>query len=115
MEIGNFLPTGETQQPLYPLQRHERDRIARTEAGDTVRISAEALALAREMYSSAFGVSLAMDSDEGEVLSASSEAVTGYKSLFDDYRGMGLFEELDAEGTASSGPSDSRIFPKRRT
>ena len=105
MEIGNFLPVATSPGAEWPAQRQDREaRLSRAEQGDTVTFSAEALALARQMYSSAFGASIAWDSEEtGEATNRESASVGDYKKLFNEYRGMGLFDEDGAsEGAAST-------------
>ena len=110
MEIGNFLQVGDIRQTEFSAQRREQeDAAVRGDAdGDTVSISAEAFALAKQMYGTAFGLSLAQDDgEESGNAASSSEAVNDYKRIFDDYRGLGLFSEDETAGTGASASDDA--------
>ncbi len=104
MQIGNFFPLENGGQADFFSQSRERNDAAvqKSDDGDTVSISAEAFALARKMYASAFGVSLAQEDGTTDEGASSSKAVNDYKSIFNDYRGMGLFDE-DSDKAASTG------------
>lgn len=111
MEIGNFLPVGQVGQAEFSVQSRERydaSRVGRDdEVGDSVNISAEALALARRMYASAFGASLAREDGTTDEGTSASQTINDYKAIFSEYRGMGLFSEDDSGRAAGAGESDS--------
>ncbi len=111
MQIGNFFPLENGGQVDFFSQSRERNEAAvqQIDSGDTVSISAEALALARQMYASAFGASLAREEDAADEGASSSQAVNDYKSIFNDYRGMGLFVEDSgtAAGAGTAGDSEA--------
>ena len=77
MQIGNFFPLENGGQVDFFSQSRERNEAAvqQIDSGDTVSISAEALALARQMYASAFGASLAREEDAADEGASSSQAV----------------------------------------
>ena len=109
MQIGNFFPVengGKTDIFSQPRERNETS-VQRIDDGDTVSISAEAFALARQMYASAFGASLAREEDAAEEGSSASQAVNDYKAIFNDYRGMGLFAEDSGKAAGAGGAGDS--------
>lgn len=114
MQIGNYFPLGSGgQTDVFSLFRERNEAaVQKIDSGDTVSISAEALALARQMYASAFGASLAREEDAEDAADegvSSSQAVNDYKSIFNDYRGMGLFDEDSgrAAGAGTAGDSEA--------
>lgn len=119
MQIGNFFPLENGVQTDFFSQIRERNEAAvqKIDDGDTVSISAEALALARQMYASAFGASLAQEEGATDEDSSASQAVNDYKSIFNDYRGMGLFDEDSGKaagaGTAGDSEADSDSMSKQ--
>lgn len=111
MQIGNYFPVENGGQVDFFAQSRERNEAAvqKIDDGDTVSISAEAFALARQMYATAFGVSLAQEDGATDEGASSSQAVNDYKSIFNDYRGMGLFDEDSgtAAGAGTAGDSEA--------
>lgn len=109
MQIGNFFPLENGRQVDSFSQSCKRNEVAvqKIDDGDTVTISTEAFALARQMYASAFGMSLAQEDGSMDEGVSSSQTVNDYKSIFNDYRGMGLFDEDSGKAAGAGTVGDS--------
>ena len=77
MQIGNYFPleSGERTDVFSLFRERSEAAVRKSDSGDTVSISAEALALARQMYASAFGVSLAREEGATDEGASASQAV----------------------------------------